>query len=45
MYKKMKELLKEREIGIITMRFGLDGNKPKTQEQIAQMLRISRSYV
>jgi len=45
MYKKMRELLKEREIGIITMRFGLDGNKPKTQEQIAKILGISRSYV
>ena len=45
MYIKMKELLKERELGIITMRFGLDGNKPKTQEQIANMLGISRSYV
>lgn len=45
LYKKMKELLKEREFGIITMRFGLNGDKPKTQEQIAQMLGISRSYV
>ncbi len=45
MYKKMKELLKERELGILTMRFGLDGNKPKTQEQIAKKLGISRSYV
>lgn len=45
MYVKMKELLKDRELGIITMRFGLDGNKPKTQEQIAKMLGISRSYV
>ena len=45
LYKKMKEILKDREFGIITMRFGLDGKKPKTQEQIAQMLGISRSYV
>ena len=45
LYKKMKEILKDREFGIITMRFGLDGKKPRTQEQIAQMLGISRSYV
>lgn len=45
LYSKMKELLKEREFGIITMRFGLNGDKPKTQEQIAKMLGISRSYV
>ena len=45
MYIKMKELLKERELGILTMRFGLDGNKPKTQEQIAKEIGISRSYV
>lgn len=45
MYIKMKELLKDRELGILTMRFGLDGNKPKTQEQIANKLGISRSYV
>ena len=45
MYIKMKELLKDRELGILTMRFGLDGNRPKTQEQIAKKLGISRSYV
>ena len=45
MYIKMRELLKERELGILTMRFGLDGNKPKTQEQIAKEIGISRSYV
>lgn len=45
LYNKMKEILKDREFGIITMRFGLDGRKPRTQEQIAKMLGISRSYV
>lgn len=45
LYARMKEVLKERELGIITMRFGLDGKKPRTQEQIAKMLGISRSYV
>ena len=45
MYTKMKEILKDRELGIITMRFGLNGKKPLTQDQIAKMLGISRSYV
>ena len=27
------------------MRFGLDGEKPKTQKEIAKLLNISRSYV
>ena len=45
MYSKMKKILKDREFGIITMRFGLGGDKPKTQEQIAKILGISRSYV
>ncbi len=45
MYEKIKEILKGRERTIIELRFGLDGNKPKTQNQIAEMLGISRSYV
>ena len=44
-YNKIKEVLKDREKLIIEMRFGLTGNKPKTQNQIAQILGISRSYV
>ena len=27
------------------MRYGLDGNPPKTQKEIAKSLNISRSYV
>lgn len=45
LYKKIKEVLKDREKLIIELRFGLNGNKPKTQNQIAKMLGISRSYV
>ena len=45
LYNKMKKVLKLREKSILEMRFGLDGSKPKTQNQIAQMLGISRSYV
>lgn len=45
LYEKMKKLLKEREKIIIELRFGLKGDKPKTQKEIAKMLNISRSYV
>ncbi len=45
LYDKMKYVLQDREKIIIEMRFGLDGNKPKTQNEIANMMGISRSYV
>jgi RNA polymerase sigma-K factor len=45
LYAKMKEVLKGREKSILELRFGLDGSKPKTQNQIAEMMGISRSYV
>ncbi len=45
LYKKMKEILKDREQKILNMRYGLDGRKPKTQNEIAYMMGISRSYV
>ena len=45
LYEKMKETLKDREKTILELRFGLDGNKPKTQNEIASMMGISRSYV
>lgn len=45
LYEKIKTVLKSKEKFIIELRFGLDGNKPKTQKEIAQMLNISRSYV
>ena len=45
LYEKMKEILKPREKNILEMRFGLDGSKPKTQNEIADMMGISRSYV
>jgi len=44
-YALIKKVLHGREKMIIELRFGLDGNKPKTQNQIAEMLGISRSYV
>ena len=45
MYSKIKEVLKQRERKIIELRFGLNGNKPKTQNEIAKNMGISRSYV
>lgn len=41
----MKDILKERERTILELRFGLNGGKPKTQNEIASMMGISRSYV
>ena len=45
LYEKIKSVLKDREKLIIELRFGLDGRKPKTQNEIAEMMGISRSYV
>ena len=45
LYEKMKKILKKREKLIIELRFGLNGDKPKTQKEIANMMNISRSYV
>ena len=45
LYQKIKDVLKDREKSIIELRFGLNGEKPKTQHEIAEMMGISRSYV
>ena len=45
LYNKMKEVLKDREINILKLRFGLGGIRPRTQHEIAKDLGISRSYV
>ena len=45
LYEKMKSILKDREKNILELRFGLGGKKPKTQNEIAKMMGISRSYV
>lgn len=39
------ESLEPRELEILTYRYGLHGNDPLTQKEIANMLKISRSYV
>ena len=45
LFEKMKEILKEREKKILELRYGLNGKKPKTQNEIAKIFGISRSYV
>ena len=38
-------VLDERERQIVTLRYGLGGNEPQTQREVAELLGISRSYV
>ena len=45
LYENMKKVLKTMENTILELRFGLGGKKPKTQNEIANMMGISRSYV
>ena len=37
--------LTEQERQVVTLRYGLDGNAPKRQREVAQTCKISRSYV
>ena len=41
----VQNCLTDREIKVITLRYGLDGEPPKTQREIAALCGISRSYV
>lgn len=43
--KIIAQKLNVRERKIITLRYGLDGEEPKTQLEVSQILQISRSYV
>ena len=45
LYEKMKNSSKDRQKTILELHFGLDGSKPKTQNEIARTMGISRSYV
>ncbi len=45
LYKFIYECLDEREAQIIKFRYGLYGEKPLTQREVAKKLEISRSYV
>lgn len=41
----VEKLLEPREKRIIMLRYGLNGQQPKTQHEVAEMCGISRSYV
>ena len=41
----IEKVLPKREFEIIKLRFGLMGNKPLTQREVAKKLGISRSYI
>ena len=43
--KIMDKYLSEREKQIVSMRYGLTDDEPKTQQAVADVLRISRSYI
>ncbi len=45
LYSKMVEVLKERELIVIKLRYGISNDGGKTQREIANLLGISRSYV
>ncbi len=45
LYQFIGTALDERERQIIVMRYGLGGNRPLTQREVAKKLDISRSYV
>ncbi len=45
LYQYLNEMKKDREYEILMMRYGLNGEKPLTQREIAKKMKISRSYV
>lgn len=45
LYQQLKQVLKNRELEIIRMRYGLDGSEEMTQKEVGELLGISRSYV
>ena len=45
LYEKINTILSPREKDIIVLRFGLNNSKPLTQNEIAKIFGISRSYV
>lgn len=41
----VNEMKNERDKTVIVLRYGMDGNDPMTQQEVADLLGISRSYV
>ncbi|MCM1157076.1 MAG: RNA polymerase sporulation sigma factor SigK [Bacteroidales bacterium] len=45
LYHAIASLLDDRELNVLTLRYGLFGSRPYTQREVAARLNISRSYV
>ena len=45
LYEIMEKVLTPREKTVVTLRYGLGGQTPRTQREIAEHCNISRSYV
>ena len=45
LHKAMQEVLTDRELLVVQLRYGLGGRKPLTQREVAQQCGISRSYI
>lgn len=45
LYHSIQTTLEPRELQVLSLRYGLFGKQPSTQREIAQKLKISRSYV
>lgn len=45
LYQYLERCLEPREVEILVQRYGLYGNTPMTQREVAKKLNISRSYV
>ena len=45
LYEIMEQVLTPRERTVVTLRYGLGGQTPRTQREIAERCNISRSYV
>jgi len=45
LYKSMDTCLTEQERQVICLRYGLEGNHPRRQREVAKITGISRSYV
>lgn len=45
LYRRLEEILSDREKRVMTLRYGLYSTRPMTQRETAALLDISRSYV
>lgn len=45
LYRSLKKVLEPRELEVLSLRYGLFSKQPYTQREIAEKLKISRSYV